>query len=92
MEEEKEEERGEIVDRRIEEMVSFDLKTSEIVVEAEAETAYGSVELFRVVEIRPQGLNNVLPGQILEMDVLIFHNGVKIIEVKGAVKGIGING
>ena len=76
----------------VDQMVSKDIETAEIVIQGKGDAGYRSIKDGRVVAVRVKGSFKVLPCYFFEVQIgVICYIGL-VVKMPGTVKGISIYG
>ena len=78
------------MDEHIDQMVSKDIETAEIVIQSKGQAGYGPIKDGRVVAIRVKGSFQVEPGYFFEVQIGVMCYVWLVVKMPGTVKGISV--
>lgn len=80
------------MNEQIDQMIGKRIGPRDEKVQSKGEAGNRPVELVRVVQIGVECFADVLPHKVTELNARIVGDAVKVVEVKGAIKAIRIDG
>ena len=74
----------------VDEMVSKDIETAEIVIQGEGQTGYRSIEDGGIITVRVEGSFEVLPCYFLEVQIGVICYIWLVVKMPGAIKRVAV--